>query len=146
MKFQHSIIINKPQEEVAAYFADPSYLSLHQDGFLRKEFDTGEPGTDGATARMYYKQGNGEMEITETIVANNLPDSFEAFYHHKHMDNTFLVTFRALDDNTTEYTTVGEYVKVRGFMPKMMMFLFPSMFKNQPLKWIKNFKAFVEAQ
>jgi hypothetical protein len=37
---------------------------------------------------MYYKQGKRELELTETITANRLPDSFEASYHHIHMDNT----------------------------------------------------------
>jgi len=86
------------------------------------------------------------MELTETVTANNLPDSFDAFFEHKHMDNTLKVSFKEIEPGKTEFTYEGEYVKVRGLMPKLMMILFPSMFKEPAQKWYTNFKAFVEKQ
>ena len=146
MKFNGTIDINQPLEKVAELFADPKYLKEYQDGFLRKELVSGTPGEDGTISKLYYKQGSGEMELTETITANHLPNSFEAFYHHKHMDNNLKCTFTALSDNQTRYETEGEYVEFRGFLPKMMAFLFPGMFRKQPQKWMDNFKVFAEKQ
>lgn len=146
VKYTGTVIINKPQQEVAKYFADPQYLGSYQDGFLRKEFVSGEIGQKDAVSKMYYKQGKGEMELTETILVNNLPDSFEGFYHHKHMDNTMKTSFIAIDKNTTKYVTEVEYVVFRGFIPKVLGLFFKGMFRKQGEKWMMNFKNFVEEQ
>ena len=142
MKFSGSIEINKPIDVVVRIFADPSLLKEHQDGFLRKEFVRGEPGIDGTVAKMYYAQGKGEMELTETVVANNLPHSFEAFYHHKHMDNTMRYG-KPLNDQRTLYSYEGEYVRM-SLLPKIVSIIFPTTFKKPALKWMRNFRDFVE--
>lgn len=146
MKFRGTIDIDLPIEKVASLFANPTYLKEYQDGFLRKELISGTAGKDGAVSKMYYKMGKGEMELTETITANKLPHSFEASYHHKHMDNTLKSTFTALTENSTRYTNEGEYTAFRGFIPKMMAFFFPKMFERQAQKWMDNFKTFAEQQ
>ena len=146
MKFKHTIVINKPVKKVAELFAEPTHLKEYQEGFVKKELVSGIAGQDGAISKMYYKTKKYEMELTETITANRLPDSFEAFYHHKHMDNTLNSSFKALSDNQTEYVSEGEYVRVSWIMPKIMVFLFPGMFKKQVEKWLNNFKAFAEKQ
>lgn len=146
MRFKSSIDINKPKDEVAKIFANPTYLHEYQDGFVKKELVSGVEGQDGAVSNMFYKQGKRELELTETIVKNDLPDSFEGFYHHKHMDNTMKCTFMALNDVTTRYDSEFEYTRVSWIIPKLMFMLFPSMFKKQGEKWMKQFKEFVEKQ
>lgn len=146
MRFKSSIDINKPKDEVAKFFANPTYLHEYQDGFVKKELVSGVEGQDGAVSNMFYKQGKRELELTETIVKNDLPDSFEGFYHHKHMDNTMKCTFMALNDVTTRYDSEFEYTRVSWIIPKLMFMLFPSMFKKQGEKWMKQFKEFVEKQ
>lgn len=145
MKFKASIEIDKPLEEVTSYFINPAYLKEYQEGFLRKELVSGNVGENGAISKIYYQQGKGEMELTETIVSNQLPHSFEGFYHHKHMDNTMKCTFTALSDTKTKYESEFEYVRM-SWMPRLMLFLFPKMFTKPPQRWLNNFKAFVEAQ
>ena len=146
MKFGGSVDVNQPLEKTAELFANPDYLKEYQDGFLRKELVSGNKGMEGAVSKMYYKHGKQEMELTETITENKLPYSFEAFYQHKHMDNTLKATFTVLSDTQTRYTAEGEYLVFRGFVPKMMAFLFPGMFRKQAQKWMDNFKAFAEKQ
>lgn len=145
MKFTCTIIINKPKEQVATLFANPDYLKEYQDTFICKELISGESGKNGAVSKMLYKMGKGEMELTETIIENNLPDSFYAEYHHKHTDNTMRCTFESKDDNNTIYSSEIHYTSIRGFMPKAMAFLFPSVFKKQVNKWLVNFKNFAES-
>jgi hypothetical protein len=146
MKFQGSKIINKPREIVAKYFSDPQYLGEYQDGFIKKELLEGKQGGTGSISKMYYKYGNMDMILTETVVINNLPDYFEGFYHHKHMDNTMKCTFTAIDENTTIYEYEFEYTRMNWIMPRLMAILFPGMYRKQGEKWMQQFKEFVEKQ
>lgn len=146
MKFIGSVEINKPKSLVAKLFADPLYLIEYQDGFQSKTLLSGEIGQVGAVSMMFFKHGKREMELKETITLNNLPDTFEALYEHKHMDNTMKCKFTALDENKTLYEYEFEYIRVSWLMPKLMFLLFPSMFKKQVDKWMQQFKVFVERQ
>lgn len=145
MKFTRTIDINRPKDEVANLFADPKYLGNYQDNFISKELISGNEGENGAMSRMLYKMGKSEMELIETIIENNLPDSFFAEYHHKHMDNTMLCTFESLNENTTRYNSEINYTAFRGFIPKTMALFFPNVFKKQVNKWLVNFKNFAES-
>ena len=127
-------------------FANPSYLDEYQNGFIKKIIVSGQAGKVNTISKMYYKIGKGEMELTETILKNNLPHLFSAYYFHKHTENTMTSTFTAIDNNTTKYDAEINYTAFKGFIVKFMKTLFPSMFKKQVDKWLKNFKYFVEKQ
>lgn len=144
MKFICSVIINQPKEKVAAYFENPDYLGKYQEGFLRKELISGNPFEENTISKLYYKMGKGEMELTETVIKNDLPNSFLAQYHHKHTDNTMKSIFTSLDENQTRYDAEIDYTALRGFMVKLMAFIAPSFFKKQVQKWLNNFKTFLE--
>lgn len=146
MKFKSSIVIKKPQAIVAELFADPDNLGEYQDGFVRKELISGQAGKKGAISKMYYKVGNNDMELTETVIADKLPDHFEAFYHHKHMDNTMKCRFVPIDEENTRYESEFDYVRISWIVPKLMFFLFPGMFRKQGEKWMRQFKEFAEKQ
>ena len=144
MKFSGTIEVNRSIELVTGLFADPRYLKEYQEGFQKKELVSGEAGKDGAVSKMYYAMGKRSMELTETITANRLPATFEASYHHKHMDNTLKCTFTALDGNRTRYHSEVEYTRINWLMPKLIALLFPGMYRKQAEKWLHNFKNFVE--
>lgn len=146
MKIKGSIIIDKSRDEVIKYFSDPKYLGEYQDGFIKKDLISGEQGRQGAVSKMYYKQGKQAMELTETIINNQLPDSFESSYYHKHMDNTMKCKFIVLEDNQTRYEYEFEYTRINWIMPKLMAILFPSMYRKPAEKWMRQFKEFVEKQ
>lgn len=129
---------------VTALFADPNYLKEYQDGFKRKELISGQTGQDHAVSKMYYQYGKREMVLTETITSNQLPDSFEASYHHKDMDNTMTCTFVPLDTDKTRYLYEIEYTRIDWFMPRLMAILFPGVYRKQVKKWMKQFKEFAE--
>lgn len=146
MKFSGSLEISKPRNEVVKYFSDPQYLGEYQDGFIKKELVSGKPNEVGTVSKMLYAQGKHEMELTEKVVANELPESFKAFYHHKHMDNTMKCRFIALDGQRTKYEYEFEYTRINWLMPRLMAILFPGMYRKQGEKWMKQFKEFVERQ
>ncbi len=146
MKFEGFVDINCPRERVVSLFMDPGNLSEFQDGFVKKVLLSGTAGEPGATSEMHYKYGNREMLLIETIVANHLPDSFEAHYHHKHMDNTMKCTFSEVGDGLTRYHYAFEYTRINWLMPKLISILFPSMYRKQGEKWMRQFKEFAERQ
>lgn len=146
MKFNGYKDIAKPRAEVVKYFADPQYLGEYQDGFVKKELVSGNAGEEGAVSNMFYQQGKRSLELEETISRNRLPDSFEASYHHIHMDNTMKCTFIEIDAQNTRYEYEFEYTRINWFMPKLMAILFPGMYRNQGEKWMRQFKEFVERQ
>ena len=140
MKFTCSVEINQPKAYVAEIFSDSSLLKHFQDGFKEKEHLGGVPGEAGAKSKMIYEK----LELIETIIRNDLPDEFIALYEHKHMTNTMKVNFESLSENVTCYTSEIEYTKFNGLMIKFIAKLFPSMFKKQALKWMNQFKVYVE--
>ena len=145
MKFSGFLEIRKPKAEVAAHFADPESYQHYQDGFVSKTLNSGTYGQEGAISTIYFKQGKRDMVLTETVQANNLPDSFDAFYHHKHMDNTMKVRFVEIDANTTRYEYEFEYLRINWLLPKLIAILFPGMYRKQGEKWMKQFKSYVES-
>ena len=146
MKFSGSVEIAKAREVVVKYFEDPQYLGEYQDGFASKELVSGEAGKDGAVSKMLYKDEKREMELIETILSNKLPASFEASYHHKHMDNFMRCKFIPLGDEQTRYEYEFEYTRINWVLPKLMAILFPGIYRRQGEKWMRQFKEFVEKQ
>lgn len=146
MRHKGSIEINKPIEVVTKLFADPNSPKEYQDGFVSKELLSGNEGQKGAISKMYYKYGNRDMILTETIIYNNLPSSFEANYHHKHMDNSMKCSFIETGPDKTRYDYEFEYTRISWLMPKLMAILFPGIYRKQGEKWMKQFKEFVERQ
>jgi len=144
MKFEGSIDINQSLEKVTALFANPEYLAEWQDGFVKKELISGNEGDNGAVSMLYYINGKHKMELQESIISNKLPNTFEAFYHHKHMDNTMKCTFTSLGEKKTRYTTEVHYTRINWVIPKLLAVLFPSMYRKQAQKWMDNFKALAE--
>ncbi len=144
MKHRGSIVINQSLHKVAELFADPKNLKEYQDGFIRKELVSGAQGQVGAVSKMYYKHGKHEMELLETITKNELPDSFEAGYHHIHMDNTMKCSFIALGAKLTRYEFEYEYTRIDWVMPKLIAILLPSIYSKPAEKWLRQFKEFAE--
>ncbi len=145
MKHQGYIDIDRSIELVTKIFADPQYLGEYQDGFIKKVLVSGEPGQTGSVSKMYYENRKHKMELTETIISNQLPDLFEASFYHIHMDNTMKCKFKALSPNQTRYQYTYEYTRINWLMPRLMAILFPSMYKRPAEKWLRQFKEFVEA-
>jgi len=146
MKFSCTVDINLPRKKVIELWDNEEHLGQWQTGFLNFQQLSGEKGKDGAKAIMTYDFRGRPMEIQETILANNLPDSFSGKYEHKHMDNTMYNSFVALDANTTRWQADVEYVQFKAFVPKMMAKLFPGMFRKQTQTWLDQFKAFAEGE
>jgi len=146
MRFTGSVDVDRPLQEVVDLFADLDNRIHYQDGFESWELVSGTAGEDGAVYKLHYNNRGRPMELTETVVANRLPDSYEAFYEHSHMDNTLTTRFTAIDEHRTRYEIDGEYTAFRGFMPNLISRVMPGMFTKPSQRWLDNFKAFAEQQ
>jgi uncharacterized membrane protein len=144
MEFKCSVDINVPLTTVLALFKDTKYFKEWQSGFFSYEPISGAPFTAGAKAKFTYINGKHKIELVETIQTMNLPTEMIAIYEHKHGVNNLITNFTDLPGQKTKYTTDIGYIKPNGFMPKLMAFLMPGMFKKQNQKWLDQFKAFAE--
>lgn len=144
MKIKGHIDINQSLDKVVELFADPANLKEYQDGFIKKVLISGKSGELGAISKMYYKHGKHDMELTETITKSQLPDIYEASYHHIHMDNTMKCSFIVLGNNKTRYEYEYEYTRINWLMPKLIAILFPSLYRKPAEKWLRQFKEFAE--
>jgi hypothetical protein len=141
MKYITEIEINRPRKIVTELFDNPDNMSKWQKGFVSFETISGEPGKKGAKARLKYKMGKREVEMIETITRSNLPDEFNGTYEAKGVFNIIENRFEDHGE-TTKWISVNEF-QFKGFM-KLFAFFMPGAFKKQTLKFMKDFKEFVE--
>ena len=119
-------------------------MAFWQDGFLGKELIEGDAWTIGAKSLMKYKMGKRNLDLTEIIKVNELPDYFSAFYISDHTENLMSSTFQELAPNSTLFESEVEYTALNGFMVKAMAFIAPGIFKKQVQKWLDQFKVYAE--
>ena len=142
MKYQQEIILEKPRKEVVAKFSDPDNLAHWQRGFIFMKPINGELGTEGSQNLLKFKMGKREIEMTETIITNNLPNEFSATYEAKGVYNYQVNRFNNTLENQTLWIVENEF-QFSGFM-KLFGWFMPSAFKKQSWKFMEDFKAFVE--
>lgn len=142
MKYSQEIIIEKPRKEVVQKFSDPDNLKHWQRGFIFMKPINGQLGEDGSQNLLKFEMSKQEIEMTETILKNNLPNSYEANYVAKGVYNHQLHNFTELDDNTTKWNAENEF-QFSGFM-KVIGFTMPGAFKKQSRQFMEDFKEFVE--
>lgn len=144
MKYSLNILINKPLDHVISEFDNPENLSKWMEGLQSIETISGEPGKVGAKSKMIFKMGKKDIEMIETIKRIEFPHLFVATYEAKGVFNVIENMFEKVERNVTKYTTLQEF-RFKGFM-KVIAFLFPGSFKKQSLKYLEDFKNFVENQ
>lgn len=142
MKYTNQVTINKPKNEVIELFQDPEHLKDWQPGFVSMEHISGTPGEDGAKSKLKYKAGKRDIEMTETILKNGLPDTFDSVYETKNVYNIQHNRFEAIDDNTTQWISDSEF-RFSGIM-KLFGFFMPGAFKKQSQQYLDMFKDFAE--
>ncbi|ASS49949.1 MAG: hypothetical protein A3D31_10255 [Candidatus Fluviicola riflensis] len=142
MRYTVSIDINAPLDEVITRFDDPEKMKEWMTGLVSFETIEGEPGQVGAKSKLVFKMGKRDMEMIETITERNLPERFAGYYEVKGVYNEVGNGFEAVGENITRYTS-DQFFKFKGGM-KIIGFLFPKMFKKQSMKYLEDFKTFVE--
>lgn len=141
MKYANEIEIKLPRQRVIELFDNPDNMSKWQEGFVSFETLNGEPGQEGAKAKLKYKMGKREVEMIETITKRNLPDEFNGTYEAKNVFN--IVSNKFIDlGNSTKWLSENKF-RFNGFMRIIALFM-PGAFEKQSLKYMKDFKKFAE--
>lgn len=144
MKYTCEIEIEKPISRVIELFDDPDKMSEWMEGLISFEHLSGEAGQVGAKSKLVFQMGKRQVEMIETITVRNLPDEFSGTYDAEGVHNIVKNKFVALSDTKTKYISEQEF-QFKGFM-KVVGFLMPGAFKKQSMKYLTNFKTFVENQ
>ena len=142
MKYQQEIIIEKPRKEVVEKFSNPDNMKHWQRGFIFMKPINGELGAEGSQNLLKYDMGKQKVEMTETILKNNLPDEYSATYEAKGVYNYQVNRFTPTLEKSTLWITENEF-QFSGFM-KLFGWFMPGAFKKQSWKYMEDFKAFVE--
>lgn len=143
MKYTIEVDINQPIDKVVSLFNDADNLKKWMDGLESYEHLSGTPGKEGAQARMVFQMGQRRIEMTETVLKNNLPEEYSGSYETKGVYNLQHNHFQPLVDNKTKYIAENEF-KFSGWM-KLMGFA-SGPFKKQTLKYMNAFKEFAESK
>ena len=144
MKYQSEIEIDLPRDRVIELFDNKDNLKHWQEGFVSLEHLSGTPGNVGAKSEIKYKMGRRNIEMTETILRNNLPEEFSFQFEAKGVWNEVENYFEIMDSERTKWIIKNDF-RGKG-MIAVMMFLMPGMFKKQTLKFMNAFKSFAENQ
>lgn len=143
MKYTSEIIIDRPREEVINKLDNAENMQHWQRGLIKYEFTHGTPGEEGAQMALEYQMGKRNMVLTETIIKNNFPSEFHANYDAKGVHNIQRNFFHEINANSTKWVSETEF-QFSGFGMKLMGFLMPGVFKKQSMKYLVDFKNFVE--
>ncbi len=142
MKYKIKITIDRPIDEVTKLFVNPENLKKWQPELVTSSLLEGEAGKTGAKTRLKYKIGSREMEMTETITEQNLPQEYTATYTAEGVWNLQRNHFEKVGDKKTQWTSYTEF-KCSGFM-RIICWLMPRSFKRQSIKNMRRFKVFAE--
>ena len=143
MKYSCEIVIDKPINEVIAKLDSVHNLKHWQDGLVATEHLSGTPGELGAKMKLKYRFGRRETEMTETVLKSDFPNEFHASYTTKGLRNIQKNYFGATENGFTKWTSESEFQPTTLRM-RALLFLMPNAFKKQSLKYMSDFKSFVE--
>lgn len=144
MRYQVVVDIDLPLKEVVQKFENTENYYDWMKGLEKIEQVKGEAGKEGAETYLFFNTGKRKMKMLEKVLRNDLPKSYLVSYEVKGVYNEVDNQFEALDENRTQYTTDNLF-EFKGIM-KVMAFLMRGAFKKQSLKYLNDFKKFVEKE
>ena len=143
MKYEVDIIIDRPRDEVIRKYDDQDNLKHWMEGLQEMELLEGEKGQVGARSRILFINGKRRMEMIETILENNLPESMAFRFEAPGVENIVINRFEEVSEHSTRVVNDQEF-KMKGLMMRIFAALMPGMFKKQSMVYLKALKAFVE--
>ncbi|WGD34086.1 SRPBCC family protein [Olleya sp. YS] len=143
MKYTVQVTINKSLHECFKLLDDHENMKHWQEGLVSYEHISGDPGTVNAKMKLNYNFGNRKMTLVETITFKEKNKAYHFNFDTKGMHNIQQNFFEAIDDNTTQWTSINEFAPT-NFTMRMMALLMPKAFKKQSKKYLTDFKNFAE--
>ena len=145
MKYMTEIEIDRRRTMVIELFDNPDNLKHWQPGFQSFEHLSGTRGQPGAKSKLVFLNRGRTMEMIETITVRNLPHEFSGTYDIKGIYNEVRNYFTEVAADKTKWVSHIEF-RFSGIGMKILVALFPGMFKKQSQKFMQLFKEFAEKQ
>lgn len=142
MKYTCEILINLSRQEVIELFDSSENLQKWQPGLLSLTHLEGKPGEVGARSELVYESRKGDLVMTETITAKELPEQFHMNYRARGVYNDVENWFIEKEPGLTLWRTVN-YFRFRGIMMLMVPFMKQAFIHNTTLN-MDRFKLFAE--
>lgn len=139
LTYRQEIVINKPIDQVIRTFVDRDKIALWQPGLLSSELVESHPYPK---YKLLFQFGRRKMEMTETILRNELPHHFDGTYKMKGVFNTVRNSFEKEDSSSTRWVSEVEF-RFTGLM-KIIAFFMKEDFRKQSEIIMSNFKRYVE--
>ncbi|WP_127131431.1 SRPBCC family protein [Georgenia sp. SYP-B2076] len=143
MRYTEEIEINLPRDEVVRIFMDQDAMAEWQLGLQSVELLSGEPWQAGTRTRLVFLTGRRRMEMVETVVSNDLPESFHATYDAKGVHNVCENHLHEAGPGRTRWVTANLF-EFSGPM-KVVGLLFRGSFPKETRAQMARFKAFAES-
>jgi uncharacterized membrane protein len=143
MKYQCTVVIDRPRDEVVAKFEDSQSMRQWQPTLSSVEQIEGTRGEVGSVAKLVYDTGKRPMEMTERLVKRDLPRSVDYVYEARGVVNPCHNTFEELPDGKTQWTMDTEF-RFSGIMALMSVFMRKA-FHNETERSMNAFKSWVES-
>ena len=124
-------------------FDSAENMKYWQRGLVKYEQLSEDPKSKGAQMELFYDMGKRKMKLLETIVSYDLPDSMVTEYTTDGMYNLQKNSFSETADGHTLWTQESEFSSDK-LMMKLMLTLMPGMFKKQSMKYMLDFKKWLE--
>ncbi len=139
LTYRQEIVINKPLDEVIRVFSNRDKIALWQPGLLSSELVESHPYPK---YKLLFQFGRRKMEMTETILRDELPLHFDGTYKMKGVFNSVRNSFEKVSPSSTRWVSDVEF-RFSGLM-RIIAFFMKDDFKKQSEIIMSNFKRFVE--
>lgn len=141
LTYRLEIVINKPLDEVIRVFGNRDKLALWQPGLLSSELVESHPYPK---YKLLFQFGRRKMEMTETILRDELPLHFDGTYKMKGVFNSVRNRFEKVSPSSTRWVSDVEF-RFSGLM-RIIAFFMKDDFKKQSEIIMSNFKRYVESK
>lgn len=143
MKYTSEILIELPLKEFLNKLRNYNNMKYWQRGLESYEHISGELGSLGAKIKLNYRFGNRKICLIETITHSDFPNEYHVFHDTEGLHNIHQNYFEELPNGTTKWVFKSECIPT-SFSMSVKTLLMPRLYKNQTLKYLKDFKNFAE--
>jgi hypothetical protein len=142
VKYETELIIDLPRARVIELFDRFEHLHEWHPGLQGYEHLDGEPGQPGSRTKLIYDEEGRTVEMIETIVERDLPDSLTATYEAGTMYNRVVHRFSEAGPDRTRWQTENAF-RFKGLLAVLGFFM-RGAFLRQTLQEMNRFKEFAE--
>jgi len=148
MECSHTVIIDKPIQEVWDYTNNPDNLPLWLNNFVRYEHVSGDPTAPkvGDLSDHTYEEKGKEFTMREEIKSYNPPHSISLYMTHSMFELDIVNTLEETGPNQTKLFAGATVIPGGLFMKIMMMFMSKKKQQNEHQVQIEKLKELIEAQ